>query len=482
MENLLKYAGSLHNHTEFSNFRLRDSINTVSGLMDRAIELGHSCIAYTEHDTIANAIDIEEEWDKRKSSNPNFKVIKGNEIYLCRNGLTKENFVRGEDKYYHFILLAKNAEGHKQIREISDRAWMRAWKTGKMLRVPTYYQDLIDIIGKNPGNVIGQTACIGGFLGTHLLAYKENRNEDYFNKIINWCLKVEAIFGQDNFYLEMQPSFEKDQLFVNQQIVRISHLTGIPTVITNDAHYLKKEDIKIQKIFLNSQEGEREVESFYGATYLMSDSEIHQYMDNNIGAEEIQKAYQNIINIAVQCEDYSLKKKLYIPYVAQNTKEPNIIDLDKYKDKVPSLYKLGTSEYSSDRHMSAVILDKFKEQPNVYCNEATYRELETTLDTVEISSAANGVRWSSYLMNVRDFVQTAWNEGGSLVGPARGSGGGFLPLNMMDIIQINPVKEKAPLKYWRFLNPERVSVLDWKYSPLTLEDVRIKNSEYQGKS
>ena len=94
-------------------------------------------------------------------------MILGNEIYLCRDGLTGETFDRNSDKYYHFLLLAKDAIGHQQIRELSTRAWMRSYVTqGKMRRVPTYYQDLIDIIGAAPGHVVGSTACLGGFLDT----------------------------------------------------------------------------------------------------------------------------------------------------------------------------------------------------------------------------------------------------------------------------------------------------------------------------
>ena len=156
---MLGYPGSLHNHTEYSNLRLRDSINRAEDLIKYAIELGHEVIAITEHESVSNAVKIEKLYSKIKSKSPNFKVILGNEIYLCRDGLNGANFTKGDDKYYHFILLAKDAVGHQQIRELSTRAWMRSYATGKMRRVPTYYQDLIDIIGANPGHVIGSTSA-----------------------------------------------------------------------------------------------------------------------------------------------------------------------------------------------------------------------------------------------------------------------------------------------------------------------------------
>ena len=107
-------------------------------------------------------MSIEKYYKKVKEKNPNFKLIRGNEIYLVRNGLNGNNFKAGQDKYYHFILLAKDLIGHKQIREISTRAWMRSYMARGQRRVPTYYQDLFHIIGNNPGHVIGSTACLGG--------------------------------------------------------------------------------------------------------------------------------------------------------------------------------------------------------------------------------------------------------------------------------------------------------------------------------
>ena len=162
-----KYPCSLHSHTDFSNFRLRDAITTVKTLIDKAIELGHGGIAITEHDTISSAIRIEKYYKEIKEKNPDFKVLRGNEIYLTRNGLNASNYDREVDRYYHFVLIAKNAKGHQQIRELSTRAWSHAYTYRGMMRVPTYYQDLWDIVEKEPGNLIATTACLGGLVGTN---------------------------------------------------------------------------------------------------------------------------------------------------------------------------------------------------------------------------------------------------------------------------------------------------------------------------
>ena len=148
--------------------------------MNYANELGHTVVGFTDHETISSWIKIEKEAKKY----PNIKVIRGNEIYLCRNGLNNENFNKEVDKYYHFILLAKDLIGAKQIMEISTRAWLRSYMARGMRRVPTYYQDLVEIIGSNPGHVIGSTACLGGALPTQIL---KGTSED---KLIIWITQM----------------------------------------------------------------------------------------------------------------------------------------------------------------------------------------------------------------------------------------------------------------------------------------------------
>ena len=237
----LRYPLSLHNHTDHSNFRLRDAISTVEGLMDRAIELGHEGVAITEHETIASHIRAEKYYKKIKEEHPDFKLIRGNEIYLVRNGLNGQNYKKETDRYFHFILIARDSIGHQQIREISTRAWMRSYVARRMRRVPTYYQDLVDVIGANPGHVIGSTACLGGCLPTQLIRNRDT-GAPSMDLIKKWIVQMQGIFGKEDFYFEMQPSFDKDQIYVNHKLVELGKELGIKYIITNDAHYLKKED------------------------------------------------------------------------------------------------------------------------------------------------------------------------------------------------------------------------------------------------
>ena len=180
-----RYPGSLHNHSHFSNQTLRDCINRVEGLIDLAIELGHECVAITDHETISSYIKAEkyikqqrtDKKDKEGNIIPhdpkwdNFKLIRGNEIYLTRNGLTAKNFDKTKDRYFHFILLAKDKIGYKQICQLSTRAWQRSYMSRRQRRRPTYYQDLKDIVKPNPGHLIASSACLGSQLDKFLLVF-----------------------------------------------------------------------------------------------------------------------------------------------------------------------------------------------------------------------------------------------------------------------------------------------------------------------
>ena len=455
MANERTYPGSLHNHTQYSNARLRDCIIKEDDLIKYAVELGHEVVAITDHESVMNAVKVEKIYKKIKEKNPNFKVIFGNEIYLCRNGLNSTNFVVGQDKYYHFILLAKDPVGHQQIREISTRAWQRSYMARGMRRVPTYYQDLVDIIKSDPGHVIGCTACLGGALGTQLMKYKETKSEELYGKIISWCDQMEWIFGADNFYLELQPSESHEQTYVNRMLIDMANNFHYRYIISTDSHYLKKEDASIHAAYLNAQDGDREVSSFYATTYMMDTAELESHMD--LTPEELEEAYTNIRSIAAMCEDYSLLKPLKIP--ALQWKEPDTKYVaDSWCEKIPSLMKFKQSDYYGDVALARAIVDRLVKEPSLQ-TQAVYEAIEDNLDKTWESSLVNKTHWSAYFLNLQRIIDVCW-EAGTLVGCGRGSGVGFILLYILGITQINPLAETVQTYSFRFLNPSRVSVLD----------------------
>ena len=177
----MTYTGSLHNHTDYSNLRIRDCINKVPELIQTAIELGHQLVAITDHETLASFVKVEECYENVKKDHPDFKVIRGNEIYLTRNGLSAENFNADRDKYFHFILLCRDLEGYHQMCQLSTRAWNRSYFARNMRRVPTYYQDLKDIIKPNKGHIIALSACLGGQLDAFLLQYAKTKDKEVYD-------------------------------------------------------------------------------------------------------------------------------------------------------------------------------------------------------------------------------------------------------------------------------------------------------------
>lgn len=416
--------------------------------------MGYEVLGLTDHECLSGHVKAEKIYEEIKKEYPNFKLIRGNEIYLCRNGLNASNFNREYDRYYHFILLAKDEIGHKQIREISTKAWQRSYMTRGMRRVPTYYQDLFEVVEKNPGHIIASTACLGGCLPTQIL--KAKTKPELWQKIENWIMQLNNLFGQGNFFFEMQPSNNKDQIFVNQKLLELSESFNIPYIITTDSHYLTKKDRPIHKAYLNSQNGDREVDDFYATTYLMDTEELESFF-NYFSKDDLIEAYNNILKIKDMCKDYSLLKPLKIPQLPwRDIIHPNNYDI--FISKIPYLKNFWESDYIGDNKLADEIVNVILKDDRLQ-NQETYDEINACLEMTWISSEVNKTHWSAYFLNLQKIVDECWNAG-TLVGCGRGSGVGFILLYLLEITQINPLWETTKTFRWRFLNPARVSVLD----------------------
>ncbi len=414
--------------------------------MDYAEKLGHKVIAFTDHESVSGWLKIE----KAARKHPDLKVIRGNEIYLVRNGLNAQNYVGGVDRYYHFILLARTKEGAKQIMEISTRAWKRSYMARGMRRVPTYYQDLFDIIDANPGHVIASTACLGGALPTQILRGTSDE------KLELWIKQLDNLFGHGNFYLEMQPSNNKEQVIVNKKLLEFARKLDMPYIITTDSHYLKREDRVIHKAYLNAQNGDREVDEFYATTYMMETEELESYFPY-LTKDDITAAYASIEEITAKCEDFTLEKPLRIPDLIWKDHKCKTTP-GQWFDKIPYMKTFMESNYVGDHRLCDAIIEGIETHPDLQ-NKQAYDEINSNLEMTWISSNVNNAHWSAYYLNLQQIIDLCW-EAGSLVGPGRGSGVGFILLYVLGITQINPLRETTRCFSWRFLNPERVSVLD----------------------
>ena len=448
---------NLHTHTEYSNFRLLDSTNKLQKVIDKAIELGLNGLAITDHDTVAGHIKAIQRHKKLMSEGSDFKIILGNEIYLVDSlEEVKDNYQPKVTEFYHFILLAKDSIGAKQIRQISSSAWQNSFYTGKMERVPTIKQELVDIIGDNKGHIIATSACAGGEVAHWI---KQNR-PDKCLEFIDWCQEV---FLPENFYLEMQPNDDKEQIRINQTIIKISNQLDIPYIISTDAHYLSADQSSIHEAYLKSRDDDsRETAEFYRTCYLMTEEEIHQWMDEQIGKEQVNIALENTNKIGQSIDFFDLEHSQVVPKVPI----PEFVMEHSFKDvygKCEYIKKFAYSDDIHDRYFLHLIENGWweKEYKDTLPKEEIFEMMERInieLQAIWESSIKIKDNIASYYITAVDIVKMMWDDANSLVGCSRGSIAAFYTAYLIGLQQINPMKYDIP--YWRHLHESRPEMPD----------------------
>ena len=441
----------VHSHTHYSNLRLLDCINRPKDLINRAIELGLAGIAITDHEALCGHIEINMYQQELLKEHPDFKVALGNEIYLTD---TRDMGQR----YYHFILIAKNKEGHRALRELSSRAWMNSYWDRGMERVPTLKSDIEEIMKKYPGTLIATTACLGGELSVNTLNLMnaeatgdKNGAEIAHNNIVNFMLWCKEIF-KDDFYVECAPGASRDQILVNKRLVSIAQAFGLKMVIGSDAHYLKKEDRYVHKAYLNSKGGEREVDEFYEFAYLQTNEEIIENLKKSDFSEDyIMQMFDNSYGIFEKIENYSLAHKQTIPKVSVPDYPKKSFDKEHY----PILASMFESDDKVNRYWVNKCVDKL-EKLDLY-NDTYLSRLEEEADIKQTISEKLETNMFSYPVTLEHYVNLFW-ECGSMVGAGRGSSCSGLNHYLLGITQLDPIKWNLP--FWRYLNKERVELGD----------------------
>ena len=440
----------VHTHSEYSNLRLLDCINKPKNLINRAIENGLSGLALTDHECLSASIQLNKIQKEITETNPEFKIAIGNEIYLTD---TRD---KGQ-KYYHFILIAKNKAGFKQLRQLSSRAWMQSYFDRGLERVPTLKSEIEEIILANPGNVIATTACIGGELSSSVLRMEKARlvgdNQEAvsaYNQIVNfitWCQKV---FGED-FYIECAPGMSKDQIIVNKKLVEIAHVYNIKMVIGTDAHYLKKEDRYVHKAYLNSKGGEREVDDFYEYSYLQTEEEIKKHLELSI-VDMYDEMCNNSMEIYNKIELYDLSGAQRVPAVPIQEYPKKVVNLENY----PTLSYLYNSDDIYDRYWINECENQLKLKG--LDKEEYWQELEYEADIKKAVGDKLGTNVFKYPITLKYYIDLMWDSG-SLIGAGRGSSMAGLNHYLLGVTQIDPVKTKLNF-FWRYMNKDRVELPD----------------------
>ena len=454
---------SLHAHSDYSNLRLIDSINTVKTLIDRSYELGLKGIAITDHETVSGHVKALNYYNANYKGKENeFKLILGNEIYIARSDLTSENHEKGE-KFYHFLLLAKDKIGHKQLRELSSRAWQRSYFKN-MMRVPVFLKDLEEVIGAAPGHIVATTACIGGFPGTMFLEGKHEKIEPFLRKMT-------AIFGRTNFFLELQPSNQQDQIDFNKHMI-INFWDDYNFIFTTDAHYGSKEDQEVHRWFLQSKSGEREVDTFYSAAYLMDYEEVKSYFGTYISESKIEAMKDNTNKINEMIEMYDLDHGQIVPKVKYedrfNNEHLNITRKYFYNnliEKYKYLKHFLETDNETDRYLMNLILEGYYEKiieidDSSISTAERMERLDYELEQIYETSQNIHQSLADYFITMAKMIEIIWDEGDSMVGPGRGSAAGFLINYLIGITQIDPQNQELYLPPWRFIHKDRPGLPD----------------------
>ena len=465
----------VHSHTHYSNLRLLDCINRPKDLVKRAISLGLSGIAITDHECLSGHMELNLYQKEIDKEHPGFKIALGNEIYLCGS---REN----GQKYYHFILIAKNKIGHRALRELSSRAWMNSYSDRGMERVVTLYSDLEEIVSKYPNSLIATTACLGGQLSTHAVSYAkavklgdyQTQNEEHKN-IVNFVLWCKQLFGQD-FYIECAPATSKDQLIANTQLASIARAFEVNMIIGSDAHYLKKEDRYVHKSYLNSKDGDREVDDFYEFSYLQEEDEVKENIEASfLNYDEL---VANSYEIYKKIENYSLEHKQTIPKVEVEDYKP-IFGGANMKEKHPTLYSMLQSDNKIERYWINRCLSKLEELDKF--NDTYLDRLEEEADIKRTISEKLETNMFAYPVTLQHYVDLFW-ECGSMVGAGRGSSCSGLNHYLLGVTQLDPIEWNLP--FWRYLNRDRVELGDIDIDlcpskrPLILKRIKEERGEF----
>lgn len=446
----MSYYGN-HNHTEDSNALLGfpDVLCKIPELIQTAYDLGLDGITITEHEGISSHIEALRYYDKMNKDRP-FHLGLGNEIYLLEEWEDEENR-NGDAKhpYYHFVLTALDTEGHHQLRQLSTRAWLRAYKQF-IWRRPTYYSDLEEIIKPNQGHVIASTACLGSRIDKLLL-------ENEIDKVDLEVERLVDIFGKDNLYIECQPAKEKDtdQSKVNNLLWQTAEYHKLPIIPTTDTHYLRKEDAVYHKVYLQSQEGDREVDDFYATAYLMSPDELREHLRIDFTDEQIDQMFEWSRKLGERIGEYDIRHDPIIPQVPLD-KIPNFEIKHLFKDYYDTYENFGWYSNRDEIHERLFFSQIEKGLQNKIVNQGKPIEqyiarLDEEWTELKIISEQLSTSMPSYYSTMSFIIDLIWDVG-SLAMPARGSGAGFLTCYLLDITQIDPVPLGDYFPSWRHLN------------------------------
>lgn len=464
---------SFHNHSFYSNIRLLDALPSPESIIDRAIELDLGMIGISDHESLSSHIRVNKYAQQLKDQYPNFKIALGNEIYLTD---TRNN----GQKYYHFLLLARDTQGHQLLREASSVAWKNSYYDRGLQRVPLLYSELEELIKKyGKGHMIASSACIGSLIGQQLLAMREAEiignkqgRKEAHDKIVQHILFCKEQFGED-FYLEIAPALYDDQIWVNKKTLQLCDVFDLKATVQDDSHRLTQEDYIAHKALLNSKQGEREdIDKFYGYTYLQSYEDIRKHLEP-VGCD-CDLLFANSMEVAEKIEEYSLLRPQQVPRVAV----PNF-PKEKGQTGYQYLDKMYNSDDEQERYWVNYCVDKLKEK-DLY-NKTYLTELNEEARVQQVIGEKLGTCIFAYPIFLQHYFDLIWECGGC-IGTGRGSSSAGLDNYLMNLTQYDPIKAGVN-NYFRYLNDSRTELPDLDFDlpptvrPKWFEKIREERGE-----
>jgi DNA polymerase-3 subunit alpha len=394
----------LHAHSEYS---LLDGSIKVERLVSRAEELGMPAVALTDHGNMFGMIHF-----YRAARKAGIKPIIGIEAYITRGSLHDRARKQGEmANTDHLILLAKNLEGYRNLIRLSSIAYTEGF----------YYKPRIDfdLLQRHSDGLIGTTSCLRGTVAQMAL----NNGYDEARSAVD---RYRAIFGEDDYYIEMQDHGLEPQKQLNELYKRMSRELDIPLIATNDVHYLNAEDADAHEVLLCLQTGSdiEDPRRFRFASkelYFKTEEQMLELFPDT------PEALENTLAVAAKCDVQLEEDALHLP------KFPLPDGFERNIDYLRHLAHEGLKRRYGD------------------VNQEIKDRLEYELGVIE------GMEFPGYFLIVRDIVDHA-KERGIPVGPGRGSAAGSLVTYAVGITDIDPIEHG--LLFERMLNPERVSMPD----------------------
>ena len=402
----------LHIHSDYS---LLDGASQIPAMIDRAVELGMSAIALTDHGVMYGAIEL-----IKLCRNKGIKPIIGNEMYVINGDIEEKKRI----KRFHQVVLAKNTQGYKNLVKLTTISNLKGIQGKGIFARPCINKELLQ---QYQEGLVVTSACLGGEVPQAILAGDLQRAKE----VAKW---YKEIFDED-YYLEIQDHGSLEDRVVNVEIVKIARQLGIKLIATNDSHFISCYDVEAHDALLCIQTGKLITEDkrlrYSGTEYLKSADEMRLLFRDHLPDDVIDEAITNTLEVADKVEPYKILG------------EPRIPDYP-----VPA-------GHTADSYLEEVtwkgLLERLKCRTHAEIDPTYRQRLEYELKMMQ------QMGFSTYFLVVWDYIKYA-RDHGIPVGPGRGSAAGSLVAYALQITNIDPVHHG--LLFERFLNPERKSMPD----------------------